>query len=88
MDFGRKAQYFTLDVISSVAFGKAFGYLATDGDVYDCVGTTEEVLPAVMMVTVLPWINWLLQSPIVKSVLPSDKDQLDLVKSWGEHFLV
>jgi hypothetical protein len=31
MDFGRKAQYFTLDVISVAAFGKAFGYLATDG---------------------------------------------------------
>jgi hypothetical protein len=83
MDFGRKAQYFTLDVISSAAFGTAFGCLATDGDVYDYIRTTEEVLPATMMVTVLPWINWLLQTRIVKSVLPSDKDPTGFGKTMG-----
>jgi hypothetical protein len=83
MDFGRKAQYFTLDVISSVAYGKAFGHLIEDGDVYDYIRTTEEVLPAVMMVTVLPWMNWLLQTEIVKAILPSDKDPIGFGKIMG-----
>lgn len=33
-DFGRKIQYFSLDVISGIAFGEAFGELATDQDVH------------------------------------------------------
>jgi hypothetical protein len=35
------------------------------------------------MVTVLPWLNRLLQSPIFKALLPSDKDQLVLGKIMG-----
>lgn len=57
MDFGRKAQYFKLDVISSVAYGDAFGYLASDSDVHDYIKSTEETFKAAMMVTVLPWLN-------------------------------
>ncbi|CZR60565.1 uncharacterized protein PAC_10461 [Phialocephala subalpina] len=49
LDFGRKAQYFTLDVITNLAYGKAFGYLATDSDAYDYIKTVEETLPAAMM---------------------------------------
>lgn len=82
-DFGRKAQYLTLDVISDVAFGEPFGFLATDSDVHGYIKTTEENLPAIIMVTVLPWLNWLLQSPILKALLPSDKDQLGLGKIMG-----
>ncbi|RDW68159.1 hypothetical protein BP6252_09555 [Coleophoma cylindrospora] len=83
LDFGRKSQYFTLDVISDVAFGNAFGFLETDSDVHEYIKTTEENLPAIIMVSVLPWLNWALQSPILKSLLPSDKDQLGLGKIMG-----
>jgi hypothetical protein len=48
--------------------------------VYDYIRTTEEVLPAVMMVTVLPWMNWLLQTQILKAILPSDKDPIGFGK--------
>ncbi|KEZ44049.1 hypothetical protein SAPIO_CDS3787 [Scedosporium apiospermum] len=83
LDFGRKAQYFTLDVISNVAFGEPFGFLATDSDVHRYIQTTEENLPAIILVTILPWINWALRLPIVKSVLPSDKDTIGLGKIIG-----
>jgi hypothetical protein len=33
-DFGRKAQYLTLDVISDIAFGKSFGDVQSDSDVH------------------------------------------------------
>lgn len=82
-DFGRKAQYFTLDVITNLAYGKAFGYLTTDSDVYEYIKTVEETLPAAMMVTVLPWINWVLQTRLVKRILPSDKDPIGFGKLLG-----
>ena len=53
-DFGRKAQYFTLDVISDIAFGEAFGDIATDSDVHEYIKTTEETLPAIILTTILP----------------------------------
>ena len=34
-DFGRKAQYFTLDAITDIAFGEAFGFLTTDSDAHE-----------------------------------------------------
>ena len=83
LDFGRKAQYFTLDVITSLAYGKAFGYLSSDSDVYDYIQTVEETLPAAMMVTVLPWINWVLQTRLVKRVLPSERDPIGFGKLMG-----
>jgi hypothetical protein len=84
LDFGRKAQYFTLDVISSVAFGYTFGYLVQDSDVHDYIKITEEVLPAVMLVTVLPWINWVMRTRLMKSVLPSDRPDR-IWKNHGHH---
>lgn len=82
-DFGRKAQYFTLDVISDIAFGEAFGDITTDSDVHEYIKTTEETLPIIILATVLPWLTRLLRSPILKPLLPSDKDQLGLGKVMG-----
>ncbi|KAK1656573.1 cytochrome P450 [Colletotrichum godetiae] len=53
-DFGLKAQYFTLDVISDLAFGKPFGDLASDSDVYDYIHTTEQSMPNIVVAAVLP----------------------------------
>lgn len=83
MDFGRKAQYFTLDTITHLAYGKAFGYLETDSDLFDYIKTVEEKLPAAMMVTVLPWMNWILQTGLVKAILPSEKDPIGFGKIIG-----
>jgi hypothetical protein len=80
MDFGRKAQFFTLDVISSVAYGKAFGYLATDSDLYDYLKTMEDILPSILIVTVLPWINSILRLDFVRKYLPSERDPVGFGK--------
>lgn len=73
-DFGRKAQYFELDVITDLAFGKPFGDLATDSDVHGYISTMESVMPAIMLTTVLPWLLDLLSWPLFKWMLPSDRD--------------
>jgi len=74
MDFGRKAQYFTLDVISSVAYGKAFGYMSTDSDLYAYIENIEKALPFVLIGTIFPSFNWIMRQDIVQKYLPSDKD--------------
>ncbi|KAL7816072.1 cytochrome P450 [Trichoderma aethiopicum] len=48
VDLGRKVQYFTLDVISDLAYGAPFGFVETDTDVYEYIQTTEKNLPMVM----------------------------------------
>ncbi|KAK1771973.1 pisatin demethylase [Phialemonium atrogriseum] len=79
-DFARKTQYFTLDVISDIAFGKPFGDVATDSDVYEYVSTMESSMPTIIVTTVLPWIIAMMQSPLFKSMVPSDKDSIGLGK--------
>ncbi|OTA01466.1 cytochrome P450 [Trichoderma parareesei] len=76
VDLGRKVQYFTLDVISDLAYGAPFGFVETDTDVYEYIQTTEKNLPMIMVVTVFPWLLTLLNSPVLKGLLPSTKDRL------------
>lgn len=74
LDFGRISQYFTLDVITDIAYGKAFGYLPKDEDVYGYIETVEAVGPFLNFMSVVPalqkflsmrWIRWLI-GPSVK----------------------
>ncbi len=83
IDIGRKAQYFTLDVLSSLAFGKSFGDMESDSDNHKYIETVEESGPAIIMVMVLPWISKLLQLPLLKGLLPSAEDTIDLGKVMG-----
>lgn len=82
-DFGRKAQYFTLDIISDVAYREPFGFMETDSDLYDYTKIVESVFVAAAMVTIFPWINWFLNLSIMKAVLPSDEDLLGIGKIQG-----
>ena len=83
LDFGRAASYFTLDTISNVAFGEPFGFLATDSDMHKYLETTRESLPAIALVTVVPWLSKLLQTSLMKRFLPSEKDKIGLGRIIG-----
>lgn len=82
-DFGAKAQYFTLDVISDLAFGEPFGDLATDSDVHEYIKTMEQNMPTILVTSVLPWLLALLSSPIFRSMMPSEKDAIGVGKTMG-----
>lgn len=73
-DFGRKAQHFTIDVISDLAFGKPFGDVATDSDVHQYIFTMETNMPNTILTSSLPWLLGLLSSPLFRWMLPSEKD--------------
>lgn len=82
-DFGLKAQYFTLDVISDLAFGEPFGDLASDSDVHEYIHTMEHNMPNVVLTAVLPWLLSLMSSPLFRSMLPSEKDAIGVGKTIG-----
>lgn len=71
VDLARKVQFFTLDVISALAFGKAFGYLDADFDKFGYIRTTESTVPILMSTAILPWIVDTLQSPYLRPFLPN-----------------
>ena len=75
MDFGEKASFFTLDVISHLAFGREFGYLNTDKDVYDYLSITKSAIPFMMTVADVPALADILQSRIFRGLLPSEADK-------------
>lgn len=76
MDFAQKAQYFTLDVISDLAFSKAFGFLEKDDDVYDYLKLTSGYIPVMLVLSNVPSISNMLHSRFLRWSLPSEHDKL------------
>lgn len=76
MDLGQKGQFFTLDVISDLAFGHAFGYLEADDDVYDYIKITASFIPVMLVLGDIPFLAKLLQSPLLRGLLPKESDKL------------
>ncbi|KAI1380844.1 cytochrome P450 [Hypoxylon crocopeplum] len=76
MDFAQKAQFFTLDAITKIAYGRAFGYLATDTDVYNYIETVESQLPTLVVISDIPWLCRLVYTETVLRIIgpkPTDK---------------
>ena len=75
MDLGVKIQYFTLDVISKIGFGRAFGDLKADADLDNYISSARVGLSIMVYVAGLglaPLLQW---SPLAHLVGPSDKDK-------------
>lgn len=79
MNLATKIQYFTLDVISHVGLGSAFGDLKADEDINGYLASCEEGLT----IGNLSWglgISWLRDVPVLgKMISPSEHD----VKGFG-----
>jgi hypothetical protein len=90
VDFAPKAQFFTLDVISELAFGKSFGNLEADEDLSSYIKTMEGTFPMLVLVGAFPWLAQLFFMRPFRSLLPSDKDTVGMGKLMGfvnSHFL-
>ncbi|KAL2817624.1 cytochrome P450 [Aspergillus granulosus] len=73
MDLAEKVQYFTLDVISSVGFGKTFGMLQSDRDVDDYIKSVADGL-AIGNTALAMGFSWIAQAPFIgKFIAPSPK---------------
>lgn len=83
VDFARKAQYLTLDLIGEIAFGKPFGFIEKDEDVFAYIETTESTIPVMMLVSAFPFLAKVFQSPLLKSLMPKKTDSYGLGKIMG-----
>jgi cytochrome P450 len=74
VDLAEKIQYFALDLISSLAFGKPFGYMESDQDKFRYIETSGKTVHILVSTTLIPGVISMLQSPYLKWIMPSVKD--------------
>lgn len=75
LDFGEKSSFFTLDAISDLAFGQAFGYLNRDEDIYNFLSITRASIPFLMLIANVPILADILQSRFLRRLMPSEADK-------------
>lgn len=75
MDLARKASFFTMDVITDIAFGRSWGCLVADDDIGKWFAAMENVIPKRVKASKIQWLSSLLRVPIVRQfITSSDKD--------------
>lgn len=83
-----KIQYLALDVISIVAYGRAFGMVATDSDVNDYIKSTTEGL-WIFRAVWATGLHWLLHAPLVGKIFEmSTEDERGFGKMSSSAFAV
>jgi hypothetical protein len=65
MDLAKIVQYFTLDVVTKIAFGAPIGYITKNEDIYDYLKMTSAFLPVSELGCNFPTIHDILFSPIM-----------------------
>lgn len=83
-DLAVATQYFTMDAITKIAYGKEFGYLETNSDVFHVIRTIEETLPYAVMNAEMPFLGWVFSRPwVVKLLAPKKTDPSGLGRMLG-----
>ncbi|CAA9961570.1 Pisatin demethylase [Pyrenophora teres f. maculata] len=75
VDLAKKVQYLTLDVISKIGFGKAFGDLEADADLDGYISSSRDgmfVMNLIGGLGVTQYFHW---APIARLIGPSEKDK-------------
>lgn len=83
MDLAPKIQYFTLDVISDIAFGKPFGNLEADQDVSSYIQAVQEAVPLAIFLATFPGLCRVFFSSMLKRFWPKTTDKVGLGKLMG-----
>lgn len=84
LDLARVSQYFTLDVLTDVAFGYPFGFLAADDDLHDYIKSLGPLMPFMELQSNITWLARILNSRIVKKLAtPTANDGSGMGKMIG-----
>ncbi|RYP61734.1 hypothetical protein DL771_010029 [Monosporascus sp. 5C6A] len=79
MDLVRVMQYLVYDVISSVGFGRSFGYLDANDDLHGAIQIVRSITPPLMGAALFPSIFLAVaKSPFTKPFLPKPNDKRGL----------
>jgi hypothetical protein len=74
MDVAVLAQYFTLDVVSTIGWGESFGNLEADRDVHGYVAMLTNGMPKMMVLCLLPTPLKIMQSSLVRRFMDDDQE--------------
>lgn len=69
VDMGQVSQYFTLDALTSLAYGEAFGYLTTETDIHGYLKASEGIAPINVISADVPWVGSILFSKLILSII-------------------
>jgi len=83
VDLSRVTSFFTLDVISKIAFGQTFGFLEKDEDPFGYLKNLEQFLPAIIVFGVYTELTNILKMPLMKAALPKSTDKRGLGRVMG-----
>ncbi|KAI1211765.1 cytochrome P450 [Annulohypoxylon truncatum] len=76
MDFAHRINFFTLDALTKIAYGRAFGYLTTDTDVYGYIESAEVQVPVLVALADVPWLERVFFSePVLNLIGPKPTDE-------------
>ena len=78
IEFARLANFFTLDVLTQIAFEAPFGYLTRNEDVYDYISLNHQFLSILELGSNFPKINSFLNSPLMAPVRPRPTDRVGM----------
>ncbi|KAI1842663.1 hypothetical protein JX266_011125 [Neoarthrinium moseri] len=82
-DFAESAQFFTLDSITKISYGKAFGYLQ-EVDVYDYIRSTTEAVPFLKVCGEVPFLQNIVFSNLgLRLMGPKTTDKKGLGRLMG-----
>ncbi|KAI3390453.1 hypothetical protein diail_9634 [Diaporthe ilicicola] len=74
MDLARVAYYFTLDVITDLSYGDAFGFLDAEDDLYNYTRSLDQLLLVTGLVSELPWLRKLANTFVGAALKPKVSD--------------
>ncbi|KAG0136862.1 cytochrome P450 [Tuber indicum] len=75
-DFARWSQFLTYDVISELAFGKAFGFIATRSDYKQYIASLQQALPMIVTMSYFEeLVKFMTLGWVRKLTTPSIKDE-------------
>ena len=75
MDLGKTAQYFTMDSITKLAFGREWGFLAADSDINAFIQTIEDMAVFFVLCCDIPWMRRLFLNDLSLMIMgPKDTD--------------
>lgn len=83
VDLSRVTSYFTLDVISKIAFGQPFGFLDKDDDPFGYIANLMQMLPAIIVFGVYTELTNIMKMPLIKGALPKSSDPRGLGRVMG-----
>lgn len=82
IDLAHSINYFTMDVITRLAFGQEIGFLASDSDVHGLIAAIKYAMKTYTVPLAIPWLRDIFTSRLFLALFgpkPTDKSGVGLL---------